>query len=659
MKKIAIGLSLVSVVAALAVAGLLPAQGGAVYESLAGGRDVLGGGLGKPDTWSFLTGGRVWVTASWGSNLLFQAVHAAAGDAGLLVFRFLLLGGIVAGIAVLARKRGAGAEAGLLAGAAALAAFPGGLPLGPRLVGFLCIPLVLIALHGSAERRRRLVIAGLLVAVWAHLHVSYLLGVAVLILWAVAAVIRRGFRGPAGAWPETATAVGAAVAACAVGPFGVQNLLRPLQTAQNPAWREILGWRPLLEGDAPRPWVFLVLAGIVVVGGAVRVLFGLLRRRPSGDGGASRGAGLFEGLSALLALALPFAAREFIPVSAILLAPTAARLLSGIDRRGILAAAASVGLAAALGTGYAWMTHYYDPQNPLRPRESLLGRSLERGTLLPVGVGRFLGENAATGNIYRRIYHPPEWEGYLRWAAPGLFLFTGERSWEIYDPATLDRAKAVLTATEPAALLREMDVHLVAVPLDIDYAMFCQRLLAGDAASWVYVYCDQRAAVLADLGDPGAKVLVDRTVAGTLQYPDPATAALSRAMCLGSTALGVSGQMAVTALERAVSLRPTDFAYALLYHRARQGGVDRASLIRYLEDQQAALNALDAEAADGIQILRSRVSVTVFLRRLYDRGTQLEKWEAANAASTAAVDRIQALEDAPWAVGRLRRLDLR
>jgi hypothetical protein len=51
--------------------------------------------------------------------------------------------------------------------------------------------------------------------------------------------------------------------------------------------------------------------------------------------------------------------------------------------------------------------------------------------------------------------------------------------------------------------------------------------------------------------------------------------------------------------------------------------------------------------------------VTVFLRRLYDRGTQLEKWEAANAASNAAVDRIQALEDAPWAVGRLRRLDLR
>jgi hypothetical protein len=87
--------------------------------------------------------------------------------------------------------------------------------------------------------------------------------------------------------------------------------------------------------------------------------------------------------------------------------------------------------------------------------------------------------------------------------------------------------------------------------------------------------------------------------------------------------------------------------------------VDTASLIRYLEDQEAALEALDADAADGIQVLRSRLTVTGFLRNLYDRGTQEAKWEAANAANVAAGDRIQALEDAPWARGRLRRLDLR
>jgi hypothetical protein len=503
--------------------------------------------------------------------------------------------------------------------------------------------------------------AGLLVVVWAHLHVTFLLGVAVLILWAVSAVLLhrggRGLRGAAAVRPEIVTAAGAAVLAAAAGPFGVQNLLRPLETARSPVWREILGWRPLFDADAPHPWVFLVLAGIVAALGGVRVILALVRRRrtPAGDQDPAGNPGLFEGLLAVGVLLLPFTAREFIPAAAIALAPTAARLLSGIDRRGILAALASAALIASLGTGYAWMTAYYDSRNPLRPRESLFARSLERGTLLPEGAGRFLGENAAEG----RIFHAPDWEGYLRWAAPGLTLFTGERGWEVYDPAALDRGKTLLTATDPQSLLEEMDVHLVAVPLDVVYARLCQRLLAGEGSLWVYVYCDQRAAVLADLGDAEARSLVDRTVAGTLRFPDPATAALSRAMCLGSTAMGVSGQAAVTALERAVSLRPTDFAYALLYHRARRGGVDTASLIRYLEDQEAALEALDADAADGIQVLRSRLTVTGFLRNLYDRGTQEAKWEAANAANVAAGDRIQALEDAPWARGRLRRLDLR
>src|SRR5256885_378315 len=35
------------------------------FMCLAGGQDVAEGRLGKPDTWSYLTDGRIWINQSW------------------------------------------------------------------------------------------------------------------------------------------------------------------------------------------------------------------------------------------------------------------------------------------------------------------------------------------------------------------------------------------------------------------------------------------------------------------------------------------------------------------------------------------------------------------------------------------------------------------
>jgi hypothetical protein len=43
---------------------------GDLYMSLSGGRDVALGHLGRPDDWSFTTGGRVWVNQNWLSHVL-------------------------------------------------------------------------------------------------------------------------------------------------------------------------------------------------------------------------------------------------------------------------------------------------------------------------------------------------------------------------------------------------------------------------------------------------------------------------------------------------------------------------------------------------------------------------------------------------------------
>src|SRR5947208_2363550 len=53
----------------LLLAGLVAWSGRApnsdFYMALGGGDDVVAGRLGKPDTWSYITAGRVWINQSW------------------------------------------------------------------------------------------------------------------------------------------------------------------------------------------------------------------------------------------------------------------------------------------------------------------------------------------------------------------------------------------------------------------------------------------------------------------------------------------------------------------------------------------------------------------------------------------------------------------
>jgi hypothetical protein len=83
--------------------------------------------------------------------------------------------------------------------------------------------------------------------------------------------------------------------------------------------------------------------------------------------------------------------------------------------------------------------------------------------------------------------------------------------------------------------------------------------------------------------------------------------------------------------------------------------VDRESLIRYLEDQDTILGKMDADSADGIHVLRSRLNVTTYLRRLYDTKAQEDEWNAVQELNSRIGDRILALESAPWAKGLVKR----
>lgn len=612
----AVAASVAAAGAALA-AWAVPSTRGDLFLALAGGRDVLQGKLGRPDTWAFTSGGGVWVNPGWGSDAILALVHRALGDPGLLALKALLLVLCAVLVAAAARARGAGTRAGLLAAAVALAASPAGLPLRPALMALALAPAVLWTLFRSTTRSRWIWASPVLVWAWANLAPGALVGLVLLALWtlseAAAWAVRRADGGRA-LRPGAAT-VAAFLLAAFANPFGPASLTLPLKVLRSPVWRQMAGWDPLLGGGLrPVPWIFGVLVLLVALPLVVRSVRDLAGRRFSGPA-------LFDLLLTATALAMVFTARGLLPLAAFLLAPLLAgelrRILRSETRLVPVFAAATLLLAAVclLDRG---LPAYYAQDNPRYPRESLLERMAGERTRFPAGAATFLEAN----NVRCRVFHEPQWEGFLRWKTPRLELFVGRRGAGVY-PDSLETAReAILSGPTPAEDLRRWDVPLAVIPLTADVGGFTKWLLLDPGATWAYIYCDRHFAVLADTSDPLGNSLVARASEGNLVYASPAVAALSRGMCLACPAVAADPAEAADALKAALKLEPFDFAYKLLIDRAVKAGAGRADVIRFLELQREALQARSVDAAEGLEIWKSREAVARLLLRNYDPKAQ-------------------------------------
>jgi hypothetical protein len=625
--------------ALLAVTGLLawatPRPQGDLFLALSGGRDVMRGGLGRPDDWSFATGDRVWLHQNWGGDVVLYLAERLGGETGLLVLKALLLAGMVAAVMWAARARGAGAVHGMAAGALVLGAWPEGMILRANLLALCLAPALLGVLYRSRSHPRWIWGAPVLLAVWANVHGSFVFGLGMLGLWAVTATAIRN-RGPRGgtetaaASPWAALAVGAALTAFA-NPFGLRNISGALGVTG--LLGSVTEFTPLLEGGRgdELPWVFFTMVAVL---GA-----GFLARR--GERGSA--VWVFDLALALVAVGLAFTARRFTLLAAVVTAPAVAGFLgawAGSRRRARWVQAGAWVAAALVVLGNArWVAAIYDPKNPLRPRETLFERMVYEGTHFPGGAAGFLEDNGVTG----RVFQEWRWEGYLRWHCPGLPLYVGGRAHQIYDAGMERERRRIVSGHGPAASLAALDVHLAVVPLDAEYSGFCERVTRKGDGRWVYVYCDQSTAVLADLDHPANRGLIDGVLDGTLIHRDEATAALSRAMALASPALDAAPEEILTALQEAVNRRPAYFAYTVMARTAVAGRVDPGALTRFLEHQLTELEAMPTDRADGVVVLDARKVVAGLLESLYAGAGSVEKRTRAEASRTAAEREIERL----------------
>ncbi len=246
------------------------------YSVRAGGIVLDTRALPSPDPFTFTAGGSAWVDQQWGAQAILAAVHRLGGWGLLAVVRALLVGLTFWLVLDACRSAGAGIR---VAAWLTLGGFAVGLVtlgLRPQLFGMVLFAGTL-AILARRDRRPGLVWAlPLIVAIWANLHGSFVLGpAAVLVAWLGDLVARR----PA---VRRLLVVGVLSAgATLVNPYGFGVWAYAAGVAADPTIRRLISeWQPT---------TLLSFSGAVFYGSVAgtAVLLALVVRR-SGNGAAGR-----------------------------------------------------------------------------------------------------------------------------------------------------------------------------------------------------------------------------------------------------------------------------------------------------------------------------------------------------------------------------------
>ncbi|MDD5657606.1 MAG: hypothetical protein PHF00_10180 [Elusimicrobia bacterium] len=352
--------------------------------------------LPRADFLSFSAGGLPWTDFEWLSQLVFAAVHAAAGMAGLWLLKALALAGSWLWLDGMLARRGltpAPRAAALAAWSAVLLPYS---DIRPELFSLLLFMWLIRRLE-CAGPPSWLASFGLF-ALWANLHGGFAAGLGLLACCAAAALARR--RGAE--FRRLLAALAAGLAGTAANPYFLQPHLV--------AWRHwlmradlaatIAEWQPM-SWSRPMHWpfypMFLLLALLTAAAWRRRAAaapWGLAAAAlllGAGAAGHQRGA-LYFGAAA-------------VPAAFLLL-----RELGWQNARGL-----APGIVALSAAFVLWLAPRVEWRLPFNYR------------FAPTGAARFLARERKVMEPLR-LYNQWEWGGYLGWTlAPWYRVFCDGR----------------------------------------------------------------------------------------------------------------------------------------------------------------------------------------------------------------------------------------
>lgn len=257
--------SVIVVATALSFSRLLFNDGDTGWH-LATGRWILEhGAIPASDPFSFTFRGHEWTAHEWLVDVIMAALRAAGGWAAVSLFFALLIAStfVVVGRELL---RSLEPRHVLIAlGALGVALAPGMLAR-PHVVAWLLLAVWMLVLLRARERSGVPPLAAILIlALWANMHASYLVGLGLTGVFALEALIEDRPRGRTLArWGVFGAA---ALLACFATPHGLQGFLYPFQVSGMKALPLIGEWR---TSRLPDDSLFLLFAGVLVAIGMFR-----------------------------------------------------------------------------------------------------------------------------------------------------------------------------------------------------------------------------------------------------------------------------------------------------------------------------------------------------------------------------------------------------
>jgi hypothetical protein len=268
LKREGLLVGLVGVLAGISLARLAMEVTQDTWLSLLAGRTISHDGI-HPASLTWWAVDRRWIDQQWLAHLAFYGVYAIGGLVLLCLVGVATSMGSLAAAIRYARRRGATARTiGWLVAVSAFSVFVG---VGNIRTQILVLPLfviVLALLVADAQRPTRRVFLVLpIILLWANLHGSVVVPVALVLLLAAVGSFRPGARLRHGALAA------AAVFASVVTPYGTDIVGYYHRTLLNPSFHVFVAeWRPLSLGLRTAPIYLLACVSIWLVARHVQTL---------------------------------------------------------------------------------------------------------------------------------------------------------------------------------------------------------------------------------------------------------------------------------------------------------------------------------------------------------------------------------------------------
>ena len=401
------------------------------YQVRAGDEILAARALPVADAWTFTVAGTPWVDQQWLAQVKLAAGYAIGGWELLAVLRAGLVAFSTGVLVAMARERGASPRTAAILALAAFALAAPALALRPQLFGIALFAVLLWLIAVRARSPRLYLLAPVVVALWANVHGSFVLGPALLgYAWLSDIAAKRPAR--LSLWILVAGTL-----ATLVNPYLAGAWAYAVGIGANPA---IAGQVSEWQRTSP-----FAMPGLLFYPSVVITVVLMLRRRDLVRwpdwvlvaAMALMGAWAVRGV-AWWAFAMAFLLAGVLASERPVRAPRASAV------NGLIAVVLGIAIVAALP--------WWRPADPLTGRAGLL-------TYAPSGLAAKVAELAGPG---ARVVVPQTWGSWFEWAAPEQAYFIDSR-FELF-PADVWADYAALQGPEAGEVQDRWAAQVVVVP---------------------------------------------------------------------------------------------------------------------------------------------------------------------------------------------------